>query len=115
MAISKGGVMKSAGLIRSILVIILLMSCTVQHHESRCRYRTRQYTALIAGIEGNTIMFDIDGLTWAYSLKGLRSGAYGTPVPGDVSLQKNKVYVITRKELVAGKCKAELIVSIVPR
>lgn len=107
--------MKSFVILLLAAVFLVTFSCTAQRPESRCLYRTKQYMARVAEIEGNTVMFDIEGLKWAYSMKGLRNGAYGTPLSRDVSFQENMVYVVTKKELLKGNCKAELIESITPR
>ena len=107
--------MKSFVILLIAAVILVTLSCATQRSESRCHYRTKQYIAHVAEIEGNTVMFDIEGLKWAYSMKGLRNGAYGPPLSRDLRLRKNMVYVVTKKELLKGNCKAELIESITPR
>jgi hypothetical protein len=107
--------MKSADILPLIIVFLVTLSCATQRPENRCQYRTRHYIASVADIKGNTILFDIEGLRWAYSLRGLRNGAYGTPVPLTVRFIKDSVYRITKKELMKGDCKAELIVDITVR
>ena len=107
--------MKSAEILPLIIVFLITLSCTAQRPENRCQYRTKQYIARVAEIEGNTVIFDIEGLKWAYSVKGLRNGAYGPPVSPDVKFLKNSMYVVTKKELIKGDCRAELIVDITVR